>query len=39
MASNATVLRTRPRATSTRPPTQPRANVRQADIVGVFCWD
>jgi hypothetical protein len=39
MASNATVRRTRPRATTTRPPAQPRGDVRQDNIVGVFCWD
>jgi hypothetical protein len=38
MASNATVRRTRPPATSTRQPTRPR-DVRPDNIVGVFCWD
>jgi hypothetical protein len=39
MASNATVRRTRPRATTTRRPTRPRGDVRSDAIVGVFCWD
>jgi hypothetical protein len=39
MASNATVRRIRPRVTTARPPTQPRADVRPDNIVGIFCWD
>jgi len=41
MASNATTVRptrTRPRATTARPPTQPRGDIRP-DTVGIFCWD